>query len=546
MSADIEMWPPPNDPDAFESLCLDLWKEIWNDPGAQKNGRSGQSQAGVDVFGMRDGQQVGIQCKQKNGLLRTKVTATELEQEVKAAKDFRPKLITFILATTGERDAHVQECARRLSVEHRNSGLFSVEVWSWKDIWSEVYQREELLKRIGPIYWPRLAPRSTKGRNIFAIVLIVVVTLIALAAIQARKDVAINSNANGTSIGFLKPLHPETVEPQLAGQVGVVFDNNAGILKFYLPVGQTILPFGNNVPFWITKTSEGILISGEFKSMDGKVIAELANNEWRANPHSYFKLNSDSSALEVIDDYNIPWLHIEYLTPTSLKIGGVFRSGDVVNQTSYSNFTNSPIHMSICQLSPGVTTIIGEGQTTMWANAPLGTEGERQAFAKEVRELVQLWFDYSPSKGKGFRIPEEPKVQTNPLAVKIPASVVSGTLRSQAFSSDRAQLWGRTLTLGEGEFGFPSTGVVINLPLEWNESVIGKVFTIPGQTNGTTSVQLFWKEDGAKKNDFLMKNYVMRLEFGAPNGNIIPGKIYLESSRKHQTKLAGTFKVEFH
>ena len=46
MSADSEAYPPPNEPAAFESLCLDLWKEIWEDPGAQKNGRSGQSQAG--------------------------------------------------------------------------------------------------------------------------------------------------------------------------------------------------------------------------------------------------------------------------------------------------------------------------------------------------------------------------------------------------------------------------------------------------------------------------------------------------------------------
>ena len=69
MSADSEWWPPPNEPAAFESLCLDLWREIWNDPGAQKNGRSGQAQAGVDVFGVHSGRQMGVQCKQKDGLL---------------------------------------------------------------------------------------------------------------------------------------------------------------------------------------------------------------------------------------------------------------------------------------------------------------------------------------------------------------------------------------------------------------------------------------------------------------------------------------------
>lgn len=43
--------PPPKNWQDFESLCHDLWKEIWKDPNAQKNGRSGQEQHGVDVFG---------------------------------------------------------------------------------------------------------------------------------------------------------------------------------------------------------------------------------------------------------------------------------------------------------------------------------------------------------------------------------------------------------------------------------------------------------------------------------------------------------------
>jgi hypothetical protein len=157
MSADIERWPPPNDPIAFESLCLDLWKDIWQDNNAQKNGRSGQPQAGVDVFGQQQGKWVGIQCKQKDGLLRTKVTPTELEEEVRSAKDFKPPLTGFMLATTGPRDAKVQQRARELTIQHEREGLFTVGVWSWEDIWSELYRREQLLKQIAPSYWPRLA-----------------------------------------------------------------------------------------------------------------------------------------------------------------------------------------------------------------------------------------------------------------------------------------------------------------------------------------------------------------------------------------------------
>ena len=37
MSFDIERWEPPNDATAFESLCLDLWKDIWQDSGVQRS-----------------------------------------------------------------------------------------------------------------------------------------------------------------------------------------------------------------------------------------------------------------------------------------------------------------------------------------------------------------------------------------------------------------------------------------------------------------------------------------------------------------------------
>ena len=144
MSSDIERWPPPNDPTAFESLCLELWKDIWQYPSAKKNGRNGQPQAGVDVYGQRQDEWIGVQCKQKDGLLRTKLTVKELEEEVEAAKKFKPMLTSFILATTGPRDAIAQQRARELTERHEQRGLFTVEVWSWEDIWSALYGREEL------------------------------------------------------------------------------------------------------------------------------------------------------------------------------------------------------------------------------------------------------------------------------------------------------------------------------------------------------------------------------------------------------------------
>ena len=60
-------YPPPKHWQDFENLCRDLWREIWKDPNTQKNGRSGQEQHGVDIYGQPDEGELwaGVQCKVK-------------------------------------------------------------------------------------------------------------------------------------------------------------------------------------------------------------------------------------------------------------------------------------------------------------------------------------------------------------------------------------------------------------------------------------------------------------------------------------------------
>jgi hypothetical protein len=47
--------PAPSDWQAFERFTRDLFSALWDDPRAQTNGRSGQPQAGVDVFALKEG-----------------------------------------------------------------------------------------------------------------------------------------------------------------------------------------------------------------------------------------------------------------------------------------------------------------------------------------------------------------------------------------------------------------------------------------------------------------------------------------------------------
>jgi len=71
----------------FEDLCWRLWRAEWNDPGTQRNGRQGQQQHGVDVFGHPSPNHLtGVQCKGKNNYQDKVVTDRELKREVAKAK----------------------------------------------------------------------------------------------------------------------------------------------------------------------------------------------------------------------------------------------------------------------------------------------------------------------------------------------------------------------------------------------------------------------------------------------------------------------------
>ena len=129
----------------FEALCHQLWKEIWADPNAQRNGRVGQAQHGVDIFGrpMYQTAYSGVQCKDKDGRLGSELKEAELTAECRNARSFTPRLETFTVATTACRDGCLQARARALKSE---LGLqFEVHVWSWDEIEAEILCRPLLL-----------------------------------------------------------------------------------------------------------------------------------------------------------------------------------------------------------------------------------------------------------------------------------------------------------------------------------------------------------------------------------------------------------------
>ena len=130
----------------FEKLCKKLWGEIWNCSATiQRNGRSGQNQKGVDVYGFPKGENgyYGIQCKGKDDYTKSQLTTKEIDREIEKALNFEPRLKCFIFATTANKDVEIEEYIRKKNLENIQNGLFEIYVSSWEDIVDLLEQYQE-------------------------------------------------------------------------------------------------------------------------------------------------------------------------------------------------------------------------------------------------------------------------------------------------------------------------------------------------------------------------------------------------------------------
>ena len=133
--------PPPTDWQQFERMMADLFEADWHSR-AYPNGRTGQPQAGVDIYGKPDGdgRHHGLQCKRRDAYAERTVTPKELADEAKSARSFEPGLYQFSLLVTGQKDQKLQAVARTLDKASRAKGSFGIEVLFWDDI-LRIYDR---------------------------------------------------------------------------------------------------------------------------------------------------------------------------------------------------------------------------------------------------------------------------------------------------------------------------------------------------------------------------------------------------------------------
>lgn len=147
-SADL---PPPSSWDEFEVICADLWMEIWADRNAQRYGRTGQRQNGVDIFGRdRDGANCAAQCKGKSNWPPSKLSTAEVDAEIEKAKKFSLPIQEFLILTTAANDVTVQDHVNEINSNPSSGISFRVVVLSWSEIYQRLSSHKTLLEKHYP------------------------------------------------------------------------------------------------------------------------------------------------------------------------------------------------------------------------------------------------------------------------------------------------------------------------------------------------------------------------------------------------------------
>jgi hypothetical protein len=157
--------PKINDSEKFEYLCRDLWKnETINDP-VSFNGRPGQKQNGVDIFGRNTitDEWFGIQCKVREE--GNSLSKQEIIDEIEKAQKFNPSLTRYLLCTTLKRDSTIQNIEREIIDELKKSNGFSFQILFWNDI-EELLKQESNINVYQKYYQKYFVHNTTLGHSI--------------------------------------------------------------------------------------------------------------------------------------------------------------------------------------------------------------------------------------------------------------------------------------------------------------------------------------------------------------------------------------------
>jgi len=150
--------PKPKSWDEFEDIVADILKVAWNDPFPTRNGRLGQKQHGVDIYGkpVHSTSYSGAQCK------LSAISLSDIKEEITSAEGFQPPLKELIIAIASNRDALIQEKIRIIDQERTSKGKFSVKILFWEDIQLILAESEDLMVK----HFPQFVNKNSSLDNI--------------------------------------------------------------------------------------------------------------------------------------------------------------------------------------------------------------------------------------------------------------------------------------------------------------------------------------------------------------------------------------------
>jgi hypothetical protein len=232
------------------------------------------------------------------------------------------------------------------------------------------------------------------------------ILLIVLGAISSSITAYLSfaKNPSLQNIGVLTPKYQRSYKQETAG-IAIRGDTSNQIYTIQMKENVIVQPFGRMVPFSLERTEKGLLISMVIQSSDGKITAKMIRNKWVINPNNRFRTNFDAHALEIIDDYDIPVLQIEYLDAVTVKIGGVFfpESENISSISIYHDFPSVPDNVGEVALFSMGSHVIILGKGAMISKGKPNTPSEKEEIRTIAKRYIEPWFDYTDPEKIGIR-----------------------------------------------------------------------------------------------------------------------------------------------
>lgn len=134
---------PPESDVFFEELCLAILKRHWNRPGLERFAKKGEGQYGVDIFDtLAESPLYAAQCKLKEQW--KSLGPAQIREEIAKAETFPAKIDHYAIMTTGKVSGIAQLTIQQINQEHRASGTFTVELFTWEKITNLLRQYSEI------------------------------------------------------------------------------------------------------------------------------------------------------------------------------------------------------------------------------------------------------------------------------------------------------------------------------------------------------------------------------------------------------------------